>query len=149
MNREYKTEYGLLKITFPSFWTCEDYDGIEYFAEGEGRWLAVTNFDVRNKDAEWDELTVTLRAAFSRENDGYKIAELVTESVYKVSAGMKFEHKFLSLTKAMNETIGHIQGAWTVKNTNPVIGKIIPQGYDRLEEITLELKERVYLIWDL
>lgn len=148
MAGEYKTEYKPVSITFPKFYVCKDYDSIKELKDKEITWLAVCDFKVRSIDEEWDELTMDFRLALSKKLDGYKITELVTKSIYNVSAGMKFEHKYRMLKIASNQTTCHAQGAWVVKNTNPYVKKHLPQAYNKIEELETEFKERIYKIWE-
>ena len=148
MAGEYKTEYKAVSITFPSFYVCKDYVSIKELNDKEITWLVVCDFSVRSIDDEWDELTIDFRLALSRKEDGYKIAELVTKSIYNVSAGMKFEHKYRMIRIAMNQTASQVQGAWVVKNTNPHVKIHLPQAYNKIDEHETEYKERLYKVWE-
>lgn len=148
MAGEYKTEYKPVSITFPSYYICKDYINIRELNDKEIKWMVVSNFNIRNIDDDWDELTIDFRLALSRKYDGYKIVELVTKSKYNVSAGMKFEHKYLTLKIVMNQTASQVQGAWVVKNTNPYVRKHLPQAYNKIDEMETEFKERLYKVWE-
>lgn len=148
MAGDYKTEYKPVSITFPRFYVCKDYVSIRELNDKKIEWLVVCDFKVRSIDDEWDELTIDYRLALSRKHDGYKIAELVTKSIYNVSAGMKYEHKYRMLKIAVNQTTCQAQGAWVVKNTNPYVKKHLPQAYNRMDEIETEFKERLYKVWE-
>lgn len=114
---------------------------------GEVAWRVRYNFEVKQVDAEWDEVTIDTTVWLDRNYDSKQLGELTTESVYRVPAGLSFKDKQDTLSVTINQACQHAQGGWTVKNKN-VLGKFIPQLYDRALDDEVTLQRMIYEKWD-
>lgn len=144
MNRNEQIEYKLIGIAFPRFFVHPDYSGTQPVSDTEVRWMVSVNFKLANLRSDWFDIIVTLTLTLIRIKDEVTIAELLTVSTFKTLSKLSFKAKFIVVSAAINQILTHAQGAWSVKNINPNISKILPQAYNRQMDIELALKKQLY-----
>ena len=146
-----KMEYILKKIIFPHFYIHPDFAEFRkdfLLNKSEIGWTVICDFKVANIKDGWYDLIINIILTMNRKTDGVKISELKTETTFHTVSEISFELKYKFLCWAINQTVGHAQGGWHVKNRNVVINSILPQAYDKVNEEEQTLKKKLYEIWE-
>lgn len=142
-----KAGYKLVSISFPRCELNPLYATGRTVNEKDIEWFVGWNFSGSPKNRLWDELKVSVSITM-RQKGGEGIAFLVTESHYLATSRLAYKHKYMIALRVINETLGHAQGGWVVKNLNTSIGSILPQAYNKAEEDKLVLEKKIYEYWE-
>ncbi len=143
-----RVEYKLVGITFPRYEISPLYIAEQPVAEKDIQWIVVWDFKGKRKNAQWDELKVTVTINMKHKAGNFTIAFLATESLYYATPGLPYNLKYIIALRVINEAIGHAQGGWNVKNLNVSIASKLPQAYNKVEEEKAILQKKIYEYWE-
>jgi len=140
--------YKLKSISFPKYALHPSFSRGKEIREKETVWSYGFHWDVDTTDPEWDTISLYGMLNLKRKADNFDIAKLHITSVYEVSKGMSFSIKYKVLTDTSNQQSAQLQGAWRIKVKNPSIAKILPQAYNRILGLEIDLKKIIYEKWE-
>ena len=148
MNGNKKIEHGIIEICFSAFYVHPDFIADIKINEKDFEWMLFSDFRIGERNSDWDYLTIENKIKLIRRYDEEVISELTTKSTFRVTAGMSFEYKFKIINLLTNITIGHLQGGWVIKQSNPNLKSFLPQAFFKENMIEDYLKKNVYERWD-
>jgi hypothetical protein len=139
--------YILVDVDFPLFAVNPAYEA-DVIKQSELQWLALVDIFVERIDDEWSELQVKFILTLKRNDNGKKVAELITVCTYEVVAGQSMENKYIIVHHMTNQTAAIAQGAWRAKNNNESLATNIPQALDKWSKDSKEIKDVVKKKWN-
>ena len=148
MNGVESVTYKLARITFQDYYFNPEFKDITALEDKEVAWGMGVDSRVVNINKNQDALTIIITLTLTRQSDKIKIAELITESTYHVNIPLSFWMKNFTFNVLVNQTLGHAQGGWSVKNKSSRIASMLPQGYDRIKQSGINWEEHIYETWD-
>jgi hypothetical protein len=145
-----QAKYSTAQIIFPEFYVHPEfctYDKDQRLDAKDIAWRIGCNFDIKELDKERSHLTIYVTLTMDRKEDALTISELVTQSTFKVQHHLSFSMKYELLSNLINQSLGHAQGGWRMKHKNVLLFQLVPQPFDKQEEIGLSLKKKLYEEW--
>lgn len=148
MSGNNSARYNLVSINFSEFNLNPAYPANHKFHEKEIEWSLQYDFYLKEKSPEWDTLAVAVGLKLLRSLDDDIIFDFVTETTYRVSAGISYDFKCIIISLLINQTIGHLQGALCMQSPNIHLTNILPQAFNHAKDNIIELKKTLYEKWD-